>query len=257
MASLRTRAAGVVIEEGGKVAVVHRSFYKDWSLPKGQIEAGESVAHCALREAEEETGKSIRLLGFLGSTSYATRFGEKSVFYFRGEKIPGVLASKVQKGLGTKRWKDSETEEVKFARKEEAAGLLTYRDDRNLLSGLPPLPALAVFWADPSFVGPSFRLSFSRTLSCFAPERVIFSPSALRLASFYSKLSGAPLSPLGRGQVRERRVALLSSAKEAGLEKFGIFPKGPGIYCAQIGKGGAPSLSLVPFSPFPSLPQRL
>ncbi|MBO7671462.1 MAG: NUDIX domain-containing protein [Aeriscardovia sp.] len=257
MASLRTKAAGVVLQEGGCVAVVHRGLYRDWSLPKGQIEEGESVAHCALRETEEESGYSLRLLGFLGSTSYKTRFGEKSVFYFFGEKIPRPLASKVQKGLGTKRWKDSETEEVRFVGKGEAIKLLSYGADRNLVSLLPPLPSSVLFWANPNLVPPSSMLSFSRTLSCFAPERIFFSPSALSLASFYSKLCSAPIAPLKRFKGPEGRFLVLSRESEFDLEKFGVTPSAPGIYCSQIGKDGAFSVSLAPFSPFPSIPKRL
>ncbi len=257
MASLRTKAAGVVLQEGGCIAVVHRGLYRDWSLPKGQIEEGESVAHCALREAEEESGCSLRLLGFLGSTFYKTRFGEKSVFYFFGEKIPRPLASKVQKGLGTKRWKDSETEEIRFVGKGEAIKLLSYSADRNLVSLLPPLPSSVLFWANPDLVPPSSMLSFSRTLSCFAPERIFFSPSALSLASFYSKLCSAPISPLKRFKGPEGRFLVLSRESEFDLKKFAVTPGAPGIYCSQIGKDGAFSVSMAPFSPFPSVPKRL
>ena len=257
MASLRTKAAGVVLEEKGRIAVVHRSFYGDFSLPKGQIEEGESAAHCALREAEEETGFSLRLLGFLSSTSYSTRFGEKTVFYFRGEKILRSLASKVQRGLGTKRWKDSETEEIRFLEKGEAKKLLTYSADRALISSLPPLPASSLFWADPTLVPRSSMLSFSRTLSCFAPERVFFSPSGLPLASFYSRLTSSPISPLGKVKGKEKRLAVFSQEGEFEFEKFGVFPKDPGLYCFQIEEEGRASVSFVPFSPFPSIPRRL
>ena len=256
MASLRTKASGVVLEEDGRVAIVHRGFYKDWSLPKGQIEDGESVARCALREAEEETGISLRLLGFLGSTSYNTRFGRKTVFYFQGEKIPVPLASKIQRALGTKRWKDSETEEIRFAAKGEAERLLTYPADRDLISHLPHLPSTALFWASPDFVSPPFRLLFARTLACFAPERVFFSPSALPLASFYSRLSCAPICPLKRFRGRERRFAVLSREGEFDLEKFAISPNEPGIYCSLLSERFL-SVSLAPFTPFPSLPKRL
>lgn len=257
MASLRTKAAGVVLEENRQIAVVHRRFYSDWSLPKGQIEEGESVAHCALREAEEETGYSLRLLGFLSSTSYPTHFGEKTVFYFRGERISRSLASKVQKGLGNKRWKDSETEEVRFLEKGEAKKLLSYSTDRDMLSSLTTLPSLSVFWADPSLVPRSSMLSFSRTLSCFAPDRVFFSSSGLSLASFYAKLSSTPFSPLGKKEPLEKRYAVFSREEEFDLKKFGIFPAGPGLYCSQLEEGGSVHSSFVPFSPFPSFPKKL
>jgi len=36
------RAAGGVVERDGRVAVVHRPKYDDWSLPKGKLEDDES-----------------------------------------------------------------------------------------------------------------------------------------------------------------------------------------------------------------------
>ncbi|HEV2770779.1 MAG TPA: NUDIX domain-containing protein, partial [Solirubrobacteraceae bacterium] len=49
-------AAGGVVVRDGRLAVVHRPRYDDWSLPKGKLDAGESWEGCALREVEEETG---------------------------------------------------------------------------------------------------------------------------------------------------------------------------------------------------------
>jgi 8-oxo-dGTP pyrophosphatase MutT (NUDIX family) len=50
------RAAGGVVVRDGRIAVVHRPKYDDWSLPKGKLDAGESWEEAALREVEEETG---------------------------------------------------------------------------------------------------------------------------------------------------------------------------------------------------------
>ena len=45
---------------GLEVAVVHRPRYRDWSLPKGKLDAGETWEQAALREVEEETGTAVR-----------------------------------------------------------------------------------------------------------------------------------------------------------------------------------------------------
>src|SRR4051794_21157706 len=37
----RVEAAGGVVLRGGRVAVVHRARYDDWTLPKGKLEPGE------------------------------------------------------------------------------------------------------------------------------------------------------------------------------------------------------------------------
>lgn len=50
---------------------------------------------------------------------------------------------------------------------------------------------------------------------------------------------------------------VLSRESEFDLKKFAVTPGDPGIYCSQIGKDGAFSVSMAPFSPFPSVPKRL
>ena len=54
-------AGGVVLDDEGRVALVHRPRYDDWSLPKGKLEPGEAFEEAALREVEEETGMRCRL----------------------------------------------------------------------------------------------------------------------------------------------------------------------------------------------------
>ena len=49
-------AGGVVRREDGRIAVVHRPRYDDWSLPKGKLDPGESFEEAAVREIEEEIG---------------------------------------------------------------------------------------------------------------------------------------------------------------------------------------------------------
>lgn len=50
------RAAGGVLVRGGRVLLVHRPRYDDWTFPKGKAEDGESDEACARREVHEETG---------------------------------------------------------------------------------------------------------------------------------------------------------------------------------------------------------
>lgn len=62
-------AAGVLLVKDGEVLLVKRRFEPRagaWCIPAGFMEYGESPEHCAVREAREETGLSVRLTGLFG-----------------------------------------------------------------------------------------------------------------------------------------------------------------------------------------------
>ena len=106
----------------GRVLLVHRPKYGDWSFPKGKAEAGESDAECALREVEEEVGLRCTAGPVLGTTRYRDARGRpKTVVYFRleceGEPIEG-----------------DGVDEVRWATVDEALDLLTWARDRDLLA---------------------------------------------------------------------------------------------------------------------------
>jgi len=59
---------GVLIEEDGRYLLVKRAAEPDaglWSIPGGLIEVGERAADAAAREALEETGLTVEILGRL------------------------------------------------------------------------------------------------------------------------------------------------------------------------------------------------
>jgi 8-oxo-dGTP pyrophosphatase MutT (NUDIX family) len=90
-------AGGVVVRGGGpdgpEVALVGRGKPLRWGLPKGGIEAGETIDRAAIREAEEETGLRVRLIAPVGDIQYwfATRAlrHHKTVHFFLMEAIGG------------------------------------------------------------------------------------------------------------------------------------------------------------------------
>src|SRR5215212_6223486 len=75
-------AGGVVMRDDGKVALVHRPEYDDWTLPKGKLDPGESFEQAALREVWEETGLRCRLVRSLPVVRYEVRAGPKVVRYW-------------------------------------------------------------------------------------------------------------------------------------------------------------------------------
>ncbi len=59
-------AASVAIIENKKILLTRRLGVEAWCLPGGRVEAGESVAQAAIREAHEETGLEIQLTRLVG-----------------------------------------------------------------------------------------------------------------------------------------------------------------------------------------------
>lgn len=80
------KAGGIITrtnERGEReVYIVHRPRYDDWSLPKGHIDAGESIESTALREAEEETGFRCAVARALPDYEYQLPNGEHAVVHF-------------------------------------------------------------------------------------------------------------------------------------------------------------------------------
>lgn len=55
------------------VLIERRNPPHGWALPGGFVDVGEKVEHAAIREAQEETGLSVRLVALLGCYSDPSR----------------------------------------------------------------------------------------------------------------------------------------------------------------------------------------
>jgi 8-oxo-dGTP pyrophosphatase MutT (NUDIX family)/phosphohistidine phosphatase SixA len=91
-------AGGVVwrqVRDGVLVLLIHRTRHKDFSLPKGKLDPGESLPQAAVREIAEETGIRVTLGLPLGTVDYPITNGRtKEVHYWSAEaKDSAVEAS--------------------------------------------------------------------------------------------------------------------------------------------------------------------
>jgi 8-oxo-dGTP pyrophosphatase MutT (NUDIX family) len=124
MSSERIEAAGgVVLADDGRMALVHRPKYDDWTLPKGKLDAGETFEQAALREVWEETGLRCRLVRELPSVEYTVRDRPKLVRYWLMAVVedPGFV-------------RNDEVDELRWLSPADAASLLTYDRDKGVLS---------------------------------------------------------------------------------------------------------------------------
>jgi 8-oxo-dGTP pyrophosphatase MutT (NUDIX family) len=120
--SSEIEAAGGVVLQNGRVAVVHRPRYDDWTLPKGKLDAGETFEQAALREVWEETGLRCRLVRELPSVEYAVRDRPKLVRYW-------LMAVESDPGFEP----NDEVDELRWLSPADAAELLTYDRDKGVL----------------------------------------------------------------------------------------------------------------------------
>jgi 8-oxo-dGTP pyrophosphatase MutT (NUDIX family) len=118
------RAAGGVVVRDGRVLLVHRPKYDDWSLPKGKCTNGETDEECALREVEEESGLSCKIVGEAGETRYLVLKGPKLVRYFLMRPVNGEFTP------------HDEVDEIRWATPDEAEEVLSHKRDVELLSRL-------------------------------------------------------------------------------------------------------------------------
>lgn len=104
-------------------AVVHRPRYDDWSLPKGKVDAGESLPVTAVREIAEETGFNAVLGSRIGTTGYPLKEStRKDVTYWAAAAGDGAFEP------------NSEVDELRWLPLDEAREQVTYALDRKILN---------------------------------------------------------------------------------------------------------------------------
>lgn len=118
-------AGGLVVARDGRIAVIHRPRYDDWSLPKGKLEPGETFEQAALREIEEECNLRCELHEELPSDKYLVRKGRKVVRWWR---------MSVVEDLGFE--PNEEVDELRWLMPIDAATLVSYDHDRSLIARL-------------------------------------------------------------------------------------------------------------------------
>jgi len=118
------RAAGGVVWDGdGRVAVIHRPRYDDWSLPKGKCDNGEAWLDAALREVWEEIGCRCIPGAYAGSLHYTVK-GRDKVVAFWHMTIDAPAPFEV----------NEEVDELRWLAFEQAVALLSQDNEKKLLA---------------------------------------------------------------------------------------------------------------------------
>jgi len=127
-------AGGVVRRDDGRVLLVHRPRYDDWTLPKGKLDPGETFEQAALREVREETGLRCTLVRELAATEYRDNKGRpKLVCYWLMEIDRREAPPPFATPQGGEFEPNDEVDDVRWVALGDAAGLLSYDRDREVL----------------------------------------------------------------------------------------------------------------------------
>jgi 8-oxo-dGTP diphosphatase len=119
------RAAGGLVVRDGRVLLVHRPKYDDWTFPKGKAEDGETDEECAVREVAEETGLRCALAEEAGATEYVDSKGRpKRVRWWVMHPRGGAFVP------------TDEVDELRWTTPADAARVLSYPHDVALLGRL-------------------------------------------------------------------------------------------------------------------------
>lgn len=120
-----TLAAGAVLWRGNpedpEFAIIHRPHYDDWSLAKGKVDPGENLPVTAVREILEETGLEVKLGKLLGKVTYPVKDRTKVVYYWAALVTGGKFK------------KNSEVDEIRWLKIDEAKKLVSYDLDKDVL----------------------------------------------------------------------------------------------------------------------------
>ncbi len=106
-------AGGVVVDRAGRALMIHRNGR--WDLPKGHLEAGESIERCAEREICEETGVAARVVRPLCRTLHAywfprtERWELKRTYWYLLEPVSdALLTPQTEEGIESVVWCDAD-----------------------------------------------------------------------------------------------------------------------------------------------------
>lgn len=119
----RVLAGGGVVIHDGRLCVIHRPRYEDWSLPKGKLDPGEGWQEAAVREVWEETGLTASCGAELTPHEYVDRKGRPKLVRWWCMTIADDTPFALNDEVDERRW----------VTPGEAERLLDYEHDRALV----------------------------------------------------------------------------------------------------------------------------
>jgi ADP-ribose pyrophosphatase YjhB (NUDIX family) len=126
-------AALVAVIHEGQILLTKREDFEVWCLPGGMVEAGESLAQAAIREAKEETGLEVELTRLVGVYSRLGGFPDVHGILYAARPIGGEI-----------RLQPGETVEVRYFSADELPDEMLVGQRRRILDALQGLSGVSL-----------------------------------------------------------------------------------------------------------------
>ncbi|CAN5215596.1 NUDIX hydrolase [soil metagenome] len=125
-------AAGAVcwrVDASGaaEILVVFRTQHRDFSLPKGKVDPGETLPETAVREIAEETGLVVGLGAPLGVVEYVMPNGRDKVVYYWSAEVSALAVANSTFAS------NDEIESLEWMTLADASSRLTYPHDVDIV----------------------------------------------------------------------------------------------------------------------------
>ena len=129
-----TSAGAIILREiGGELKIAlahHKNSEKEWVLPKGHVEPGETIAQAALREIHEEAGlNQVQLINHLGTI-------KRQSVKPNGDEVDKTIHYYLAYALGDSQLQDPLDQrflEVGWFSPQEALELIPYETDKAFI----------------------------------------------------------------------------------------------------------------------------
>lgn len=109
------------------VLLVHRTKWKDITLPKGKMDPGETMPRTAVRETFEETGLRVHLGMMLGTIEYKLKTGEDKQVRYWAARVDDATR------LASRFSPNKEIEALEWVNVKEAKSRLSYKRERDMM----------------------------------------------------------------------------------------------------------------------------